>query len=272
MTKVTSRRPSLPFVTRRKVSIPKKEVPKLPIDTMSSVVLDVDSCGAVFCSPRSPNVKAFTHKPGNSSPHAVGFMGVWDDEDKYSFNEKIETKESCKSTEILNIPSLIDEVIELRNGYSEFPLKMLLHLIVRFEGNTAQVHYYLQSKGWRSCRILQLLDNEDPHFTTLYYHGLLPDFNEANSLLKPKSIPCGTFITYYRHTSESTREYKYFLCYKNFSGSIIEKPIRMPVIPDVLRNALGLSRSIKCPPSLRKADSVPFLDRLYSNQRRRSSM
>jgi len=139
-------------------------------------------------------------------------------------------------------PSIICEISRLCDTFPGFPKSMMESLIARYDGNCDSVFKFLLNRDWQPKLKGSVFKDEcDEHFTCPYYFGYAPPKREISRLLKP--CGSGNFITFYRIVGDN--QFKYFVCYKR-GTEILEKAIKLPYIPDVLRNTLGLTKGMRC--------------------------
>ena len=151
-------------------------------------------------------------------------------------SQKVQEEKFCDK------PALIYYINFLCISFPEFPKSMMESLVARFDGNCDSVYNFLLERDWQPKSVdLVFEDKLDEHFTCPYYFGKAPSKSEISRLLKP--CKTGNFITFYRPFGEN--QFRYYVCYKRGS-EILEKAIRLPFIPDVLRNTLGLTKGMRC--------------------------
>jgi len=150
--------------------------------------------------------------------------------------------ERNKEEKFCTKPSIICEISRLCDTFPGFPKSMMESLIARYDGNCDSVFKFLLNRDWQpNLKGSFFKDECDEHFTCPYYFGYAPPKREISRLLKP--CGSGNFITFYRIVGDN--QFKYFVCYKR-GTEILEKAIKLPYIPDVLRNTLGLTKGMRC--------------------------
>jgi len=195
----------------------------------------------------------------------VGFLRGMDVNSKMNLQNKIEEKQS-KSDRVLKTPLIATEIFQLIQNFSEFPAKMILALVNRNYGNCTEVCEFLIARAWKPiCSNIQFTNATDGHYTTNYYYGEAPNEDNLKKIFANAKV--GSFVTFYRYIcSEKTDDnFHYILCYKNSFGTLTEKPMRVMVVPNVLRLMLGLTTPVKKRDNTLQTNLIPGLSSLLKN-------
>ena len=171
--------------------------------------------------------------------NTLGFMSHWSKSNKEYFDSCIQEKQNTKK--LLTTPTVVKEVVTLLSMYPSFPRGMLLSLLHRYDGNSFEVSKCLLANDWKQETDATLLDSSDVHFTTPYYHGEAPSKAQLAKLFQNREA--GSFITFYR-SNGPYGEFMYYLCFKKQDG-LVEKAVRSPEVPQVMKLLLGLTSHIK---------------------------
>lgn len=161
-----------------------------------------------------------------------------------------------KSKPVCTLGNPLGEIMKLRASFPDFPKKMMECLVIKYNGNCGKVFKILTSKGWTpsgSVTKKSFTNGVNSHFTLHYYHGRFPGLEKIKEIIKDKQT--GSFLTYYKTAATTNLEtksvdensVKYFVCCKLESGEIAEKHIQVIEIPDIVRDLLSLTESIKAP-------------------------
>jgi len=240
---------------RDKLSSPDKQ--KLAL-RKSHVELNSASGGDVFMMARmysEPTEREDSTDLGDliqDCSNTVGFLSITNNYDITKLEKKLEDKNKQKS-KLTETPYIILALLHLKSIFPSVPESILRYLIVRYDGNCAEVYEFLLSRDWQPVTLsttFTLIDKTDCHFTTPYYHGAAPCNRTIQKIFKTK--PIGSYITFYRGDNNELEnnhqhDFKYYLCYKNRTGKVIEKPMRLPMVPEVLFSVLDLTVGIPAP-------------------------
>lgn len=198
--------------------------------------------------------------------NTVGFMSLFNDSARYTLNCKIEERNRDKP-KAAETPKIVDEVLFLKHAFPLFPLKLYPWLLLRYDGNCNDVYEFLLSRDWEAFGTFRkdlLRNDSDVHYRIPYYHGHAPSPSEIKKIFVNQNP--GSFITYYRYVGTS-RAFKYIICFKNAGGEVVEKPMKIPEVPLVLRGMWNLSKPIKsCKEEVQsKSNFVPCLEFVLCN-------
>merc|ERR1712110_51173 len=170
--------------------------------------------------------------------------------------QHLDTKRGNTPQRTARLPDLLQRISSLMKYFPEIPKLVLVHQVLRQDGNCWEVYSQLLTNGWQP-RILEeeaesnpphvaLPDFSDIHIATPYFFGPAPPKRELQRLLVSK--PKGTFLTYYRYAcSESSSSLVYFICYKNQAGEIVERAATAPNVPEFLKTPMRLTGYISAP-------------------------
>ena len=224
------------------------------------------SCGAVSNEIKVPYAtriteskifpdRTYSGEALSNSTNCVGFMGMMSDKQKTNLNTKIEQK-SRRASKTADAPEIIAQLSILMVSFPDVPKKMMLNLAYRYDGNCVDIFENLCEMGWEPKMSKQLfVDKPDVHFTTKYYHGKQPN----KEFIKQKfenAIP-GSYLTFYKNFEDTidspVYSFKYCLIYKNSTGELVEKPLKVPNVPDIVKSLFGLTNPLR---SKHKNDQV----------------
>lgn len=142
----------------------------------------------------------------------------------------------------------ISDLKRLKEGFPDFPSKMMEYLFLRYNGNCGKIFNSLVKKGWTPKGVTKksFCNRTNKHFTLSYYYGIAPKADILELLFKKQ--PPGAFITYYRYSSGGDNNlYKYFLCFKAKNGKLAERCIPNLEITETIKYVLQLEKEVHTP-------------------------
>lgn len=181
----------------------------------------------------------------------MGFLGLMSDDHKQRFDSKIEQKSKIRNSQRIEKPQVVHNLAALKCTFPKISILMLESMVFRFDGNCSEVFDYLVDLGWEPLirNKMFYIDKTDDHYCTKYYHGLKPNEEQITTMFARRDA--GAFITFfvYEDSDEklnSEKKFNYCLLYKNMEGDLVEKPIKVPKVPEVVKALFGLSNGIRC--------------------------
>src|SRR3990167_4511394 len=233
-------------------TLPTAHVKKVKVKTKRNKEDDIHSTK----SRSQPNLLRHT------SSNPVGFVNLIHADSRYMF-EKGPASSRLQTTfnRENGLPTVVNEASKLRQALPTLPPRVLLGLVIKFDGNCREVYDYLQRREWAFVTEIKkhLTNSPDFHFTTKYYHGLLQDGIDSPIFSRCKP---GHFATFYKATPNG---FQSVFCYCT-TDSWVEKNVTSPVVPPQLLSAFSLHHPIMRCNSSTDVLLVPGLSALQKSQ------